>query len=98
MGFLNALNSLANVFRQVFVVTHTEDVRERLEHVLRVVDAGDEGPVVGVVEGRGERVEVGRDGRRARSTEGAHDVDALSCAREEDGGHDARGYRRSSRR
>ena len=38
---LVALNSLANVFRQVFVVTHTEDVRERLEHVLRVEDAGD---------------------------------------------------------
>lgn len=38
---LNALHSLATVFRQVFVVTHTEDVRERLEHVLRVEDAGD---------------------------------------------------------
>ncbi len=38
---LVALNSLANVFRQVFVVTHTEDIRERLEHVLRVEDAGD---------------------------------------------------------
>jgi DNA repair protein SbcC/Rad50 len=40
-AILIALNSLANVFRQVFVITHTEDVRERLEHVLRVVDAGD---------------------------------------------------------
>lgn len=38
---LDALHSLAPVFRQILVVTHLEDVRERLEHVLRVEDGGD---------------------------------------------------------
>ena len=46
--------------------------------------------MVGVVEGRCKRVEVGRDGRRPGTAESAHDVDALSRAREEDCGHDGR--------
>lgn len=38
---VDALHSLSPVFRQILVVTHLEDVRERLEHVLRVEDGGD---------------------------------------------------------
>lgn len=55
--------------------------------VARVVDPRDDGPVVGVVERRRERVEIGGDGRRARPSERAHDVDALPCACEEDRRH-----------
>lgn len=38
---VDALHSLSSVFRQILVVTHLEDVRERLEHILRVEDVGD---------------------------------------------------------
>lgn len=38
---VRALHALRPAFRQIFVVTHHEDVRERLEHVLRVEDTGD---------------------------------------------------------
>ena len=55
-----------------------------------VANRRNERPAVGVVESRRERVEVGGDGGRARAREGAHDVHALSRAREEDGRHDAR--------
>ena len=66
--------------------------RERGD-VPGIVDARDERAVVGVVERRGERIEVGGDGRRAGAPEGAHDVDALARAGEEDGGHlDVGGY------
>ena len=65
------------------------DERRERGHVARVVDARDERHLVGVVERGRERVEVGRDRRRAGPPEGAHDVDALSRAREEDRGHDA---------
>jgi hypothetical protein len=67
-----------------------DDRRERVD-VARVAHSRDERPVVGVVERGRERVEVGRDGRRAGPPEGAHDVDALPRAREEDGRHDGRG-------
>ena len=55
--------------------------------VAGVVDARDERLHVGVVQGRRQRVEIGRDRRRAGSPEGAHDVDALARAREEDADH-----------
>jgi len=42
-----------------------------------------------VVERRGERIEIGGHGRRARAVERADDVDALSSAREEHHSHDA---------
>ena len=64
--------------------------RERVD-VARVANRRHERAMVGVVEGRCERVEVGRDRRRPRAPERAHDVDALSCAGEEDRRHDARG-------
>ncbi|MBI2078617.1 MAG: SMC family ATPase [Euryarchaeota archaeon] len=35
---IDSLHALAHVFRQVLVVTHLEDVRERLEHVVRVTE------------------------------------------------------------
>jgi exonuclease SbcC len=38
---MRCLGGLSNVFRQVFVVTHLEDVRDRLDHVLRVDEAAD---------------------------------------------------------
>ena len=63
------------------------DERRERPDVARVVDAGDERHAVGVIEGGRKRVEVGGDGRRARTSEGAHDVDALSRAGEEHGGH-----------
>jgi DNA repair exonuclease SbcCD ATPase subunit len=37
---LSALQGLSSAFRQVFVITHHEEVQERLEHVLHVVGNG----------------------------------------------------------
>ncbi len=59
--------------------------------IAGVAHRRDKGSSVGVVEGGRQRVEIGRDGGRARAAEGAHDVDALSRTGEEDGGHDGRG-------
>ncbi len=47
-----------------------DECGERVD-VARVVDPRDEGAAVGVVERRRERVEVGREGRRAGPPEGA---------------------------
>jgi hypothetical protein len=55
--------------------------------VPEVVDPRHEGAVVCVVERRRKGVDVGRDRRRARTTERREDVDALAGAREEHGGH-----------
>lgn len=38
---VQALHALRSGFRQIFVVTHHDDIRERLEHVLRVEEDGD---------------------------------------------------------
>ena len=63
-----------------------DEPRQRRD-VRRIVDTGNEGPVMGVVERRRQPVEVGGDGGRARPSEGAHDVDALAGAGEEDRRH-----------
>ena len=47
--------------------------------------------LVGVVERRGQAVEVGGDGGGPGFRERGDDVDALARAREEDGGHGWRG-------
>ena len=52
-----------------------------------VVDARHQRLVIGVVERRRERIDVGRDGGGARPPERGDDVDALAGAREENGGH-----------
>jgi hypothetical protein len=66
------------------------DETRQLGHVLRVADARHELVMVGVVEGRREAVDVGRDRGRAGPTEGGHDVDALARAGEKDGRHGER--------
>jgi len=40
-NILRALSGLASQFRQILVVTHVEDVRESVDHVLRVVERPD---------------------------------------------------------
>src|SRR6266545_2404782 len=64
-------------------------------HVVRVVHARHERVRVGVVEGRREPVEVGRDRTGSGALERSHDVDALPRAGEENAGHGPRGYRRA---
>ena len=66
------------------------DERGERGDVPGVAHGRHERAMVGVVEGRCKRVEVGSDGRRSGAPERAHDVDALSRAREEDCGHDGR--------
>ncbi len=63
-----------------------DEPRQR-RNVRRIVDPWHEGSVMSVVERRCERVEVGGDGGRARSPEGADDVDALAGAGEENRRH-----------
>ena len=63
-----------------------DEPRQRL-HVRGIVDPRDDGPVMSVVERRGQRVEIAGDGGRTRSPEGAHDVDALAGAGEENRRH-----------
>ena len=63
-----------------------DEPRQRRD-VARVVDARNEGPVMSVVERRRQGIEVGGDRGRARPSEGAHDVDALAGAGEEDRRH-----------
>ena len=55
--------------------------------VAGIVDAGNGRPNVSVVEGRRERIEIGRHGRRSGLAKRGNDVDALSSAGEEDGRH-----------
>jgi uncharacterized SAM-binding protein YcdF (DUF218 family) len=62
--------------------------------VRRVVDPRDERVRVGVVERGRELVDVRRERPRSGAAERRDDVDALPCAREEDGAHGPRGYRR----
>ena len=64
-------------------------------HVRGIRDPRHEGVLVGVVERGREGVDVDRDRPRARAPERRDDVDALTGAREEDGRHGGRGYRRA---
>jgi DNA repair exonuclease SbcCD ATPase subunit len=43
------LSGLRRTFRQVLVITHHEEVQERLEHVINVVDEGAAGTRLVVV-------------------------------------------------
>ena len=63
------------------------DERPQRGHVLGVVDARDEGVAVGMVERRGEGIRVRRHGHGACPAKSAHDVHALSRAREENRRH-----------
>jgi hypothetical protein len=70
---------------------HTELLHELREprDVLGRRDRRREHAVVGVVEGRRERVQVDGNGLGPRIPERGHDVDALARAGEEDGRHAA---------
>ena len=67
-----------------------DEIAER-GHVAGVVDSRHERVPIGVVERGRERVDVGRDRRRAGARERGDDVDALARAREQDGRHDRGG-------
>src|SRR6266511_784134 len=67
-------------------VVRCDDLGE-LRQVARILDPREEGVVVGVVQRRSERAEVGGDRRRARASKRADDVDAPARAGEEGGRH-----------
>ncbi len=60
--------------------------------VARVADRRHDRTAIGGVQGRGELVQVGRDGRRSGAPERLDDVDALAGAGKEDDGHGGEAY------